>query len=443
MPSQINTLKQSSTTHDLVAYSNATILTSDNKTLTSGTILIKDTYIVDVMDDKEALNKYPNAYYIDCSEFLITPGFINSHTHAPLAFFRGLGHETPEMIENFLFPAEKNLTPELLEPLSYSYIYGGLRSGTTCFSDHYYFVEGVGSAIEKFKLRGVLGETIADLGGAFPGLEGWRRAQKLIENWNFSSRLTPSIAPHATDTVSKNLLTELATYAKKEDLPIHMHLSQTAGEMERTTKRECMTPVRYAEECGALGEKTLAVHLVSATDDDIKILKKTNTTVALCPTSQIIYENLAPIDKFAKAKLKMTIATDCGASNDSADLISEAKITGVFAKHLEVPSKLVSSKDLLSMITKNPAQCLGITNVGQIKQGLKADLVFFKKDLDTLPIEKPEVNLFYSFSQNNIQHVMVDGDWGLWNKQPCHISTSDMQEAYNEAVKEIKRRIAL
>jgi 5-methylthioadenosine/S-adenosylhomocysteine deaminase len=94
---------------------------------------------------------------VDGKGFMAVPGLINAHTHVAMGFFRGLGHGQDEMIERFFFPAEKSLTPELLAPLSYSYLYGGLVAGVTCFGDHYYFSEGVAQAMERLGMRGVVG----------------------------------------------------------------------------------------------------------------------------------------------------------------------------------------------------------------------------------------------------------------------------------------------
>lgn len=252
-----------------------------------GCLTIKDGRILERSERPDTT--YP---VYDASDFLIFPGLVNAHTHSAMGFFRGLGHGRQDMIENFLFPAEKSLTPDLLENLSLSYIAAGIRCGVTMFSDHYYFVEGVGRAFESLGVRAIIGETVADLGGAFPGDASVQRMHALIDNWSFSDRIRPSVAPHAADTVSRPLLTKLAQFAVKNGLHLHMHLAQTVGELERVIKREAMSPVRYAQECGALTDKTLAVHLIACSDADINILKKEGTVAGICPVSEVVYEKL-------------------------------------------------------------------------------------------------------------------------------------------------------
>jgi cytosine/adenosine deaminase-related metal-dependent hydrolase len=374
------------------------------------------------------------------TDYIAMPGLINAHTHCAMGFFRGLGHGHHEMIEKFLFPAEKSLAPDMIEPLSWSYILSGLRSGTTCFADHYYFVEGVGKAIDTLGLRGVIGETVLDLGGAFPGEESLRRAGNLLKKWPFSNRITPAIAPHAADTVSRKLLTELGCLAKAENLPIHMHLSQTSGERTRVEGREKVSPVVYADQCGVLGEQTLAVHLVSAEEGDASLLKSKGVTIAYCPASQMIYEKLAPIEMFRRHGIPIAIATDCPASNDGADLFSEWRLASFLQLNSERNGKQDFGRPGIESLTTIPAKVLGLHKIcGTLTPGMAADIVLLRKSLELRPVTDLNATVQFSAGGGNVSHVLVDGSWVLWNREPCKLSEADITEAYEEAVARIFR----
>ena len=386
--------------------------------------------------------RHPETEVVDGKGFMAVPGLINAHTHVAMGFFRGLGHGQDEMIERFFFPAEKSLTPELLAPLSYSYLYGGLVAGVTCFGDHYYFSEGVAQAMERIGMRGVVGETVADLGGAFPGRSGWERWRNHIESWPYSERVTPSIAPHAADTVSEPLLRELATYASTNKLPLHMHLSQTRGEYQRVQQREGCSPVEFAERCGALTDRTLAVHLITSTASDHKILKNHGVTAGICPASQIIYEHLAPIAEIMRAGLPIALATDAAASNDTADPLSEMRLMALLTQDRGVPEEHRSPEEILSMTTVNPARAFGLSSkVGTLSVGKAADIVFLAGDLSTEPSPKPVTNLIFSYSSRNVRHVMIGGDFALYNGRTTKVSEDDLMAEYQEAVAEIYRRL--
>ena len=234
------------------------------------------------------------------------------------------------------------------------------------------------------------GETIADLGGAFPQCLH-SSMQKNLESWSFSDKITPVLAPHASDTVSDEQALKISSYAKSNNIPIHMHLSQTSGEYSRTTKRTNMSPVAWAKKMELLSENTLAVHLITATEDDVKILKDSGASGVICPASQIIYEKVANISKLKASGLPLCIATDCAASNDSANILSELKLAALLDKHLGTAK--IDHSYWFSSVTERPAKALGMESlIGTLAPGKKADLVFHQKNLANLPIN-PWVNL--------------------------------------------------
>ena len=175
----------------------------------------------------------PDLLVIDASDYIVTPSFINAHSHVAMNMFRDLAHQQKSMIYKLFFPWEKKLDPQIITALSYPYILSGLLSGTSTFADHYYFEEGIIKAFDAFGVKAFIGETMADINGPFPGVEKWQSTKKLIENWPYDpTKFLPVVAPHACDSVSKDLLRDLASFAKNNNLPLHMHLSQTAQERE-------------------------------------------------------------------------------------------------------------------------------------------------------------------------------------------------------------------
>ena len=401
-------------------------------------IEIKDGKVVKIASEIEA----PEIARFDASQYMIAPGFINSHTHSAMGFFRDLGHGKEEMIENFLFPAEKALTDELIKPLSYSYIAGSLKSGTTFISDHYYMVEGTGLAAEKIGIKAAIGETIADLGGAFPEKATFEHARKSIESWSFSNNIYPVLAPHASDTVSDSQAQKISEYSKKNNIPIHMHLSQTKGELSRTKSRTGKTPTQWANDVGLLGPNTTAVHLVSVNENDIGLLEKAKSTGIICPASQIIYETLAPISRLKNSKVPLAIATDCAASNDGADLLSEVKFAALLDKYCG--SDAIDHQYWLDSITLTPARALGLeSSVGSLEAGKSADFILLKKAVETLPLNNIIENLIFSQHQGNIEYVAVNGEFSLYEGKLAKVSESSLKEEYISAVAEISKRCSI
>lgn len=408
----------------------------------NGALYVKDSKIQAAGSTAEVKAKAPNAPFIDASSYMIMPGLFNSHTHVAMGFFRGFGHCKENMIESFLFPAEKSLTPELLQALSYSYIYDGLRAGVTSFVDHYYYSAGVAKAFETLGVRGWIGETVADLGGAFPGRESWERAKQLIESSKFGPLISHVVAPHAADTVSFELLRECAQYAQSKNIPLHMHLSQTPGERERVFARENMSPVAMAAKAGALTQSSLVVHLTSADKTDLRLVKESGATIGYCPSSTLFYDKLAPIEDFYGLGIPLALGTDCAASNDSADVLGEIKIADLLGRDHKIPGDLLTPDHLLAMTTTIPAKALGRSkDLGTLEPGKFADLVLLKRSLISEPQDHPLANIIYSMGAREVSHVLVNGNWALWNREIPDWDEQQLLADYRECVQEIRKRI--
>ncbi len=387
---------------------------------------------------------------VDLNGMIVIPGLYNSHVHSPMSFFRGLGHHRSKkasdertMIEDFFFPVEKSLTAELIAPLSYSYLVDGLKAGVCCFGDAYFFADGMRKALNTLGLKGAVGEHHADLGGPLPaGWKLWKQSKKKIESWD-DDRVRPVVYAHATDTVSRALLKDLSSFAKANQLPFHMHLSQSQGERARVLKREGMTPVAMAEKCGALGPRSLLVHLLSADTEDLRRIKDHGGVAGLCPTSEVIYEAAPPARAIMEAGIPIALGTDCAASCDGADILGEAKFFDLLLKMQGLDDYPNLPRQLIEMITRIPATLFGFDDTGVIAVGKKADLVFFDFDISLEPMSEPLVNLFFSSSSRHVQHVMIDGEWVLFNRQLCRIDEAQLKAEYHCALQEIKKRTGL
>ncbi len=372
---------------------------------------------------------------IDCSSFHVMPGFINSHTHCSMTFLRDLAHGVGSPIENLFFKTEKQLTGELTEAFSYSYLVNAIKTGTTTIFDHYYHIDGVAKACERVGMRAFVGETLADLGGAFPSFETINSVRDHIENWKYSDLIKPVICPHASDTVSKKLALEISSLAKSYNVPLHFHLSQTKTEYDKSHSEFGVSPVKRALEHGWFDQSALAVHLLYVDDEDLKILRDKNVYIGSCPVSQIIYEKLAPIDKFYKNDLNMCLGTDCASSNDQANMIGELRSLALLMKDRGIQSETLY-QDCYDTISVNPANYLN-EKIGAIKQGYKADLIFVKRNIENTPVNDPITNTIFSLNSHHIKHSMINGQWVMWNQEMVSCNEADLLAQYSRSLKKI------
>lgn len=425
-----------------------TVLSGANeKARAHQSIVIRDGRIVAMGDDESIAQAHVHVPVWDGTGYVATPGMINSHTHVTMGFFRGMTHayqpRSPEssMIEDVFFPAESSLSADMMEALSYLSILEGLRSGATAFVDAYFEEMEVGKAFARFGVRGFIGEHIADLGGPRPaGRDRWERVRACIERWPFSSLIHPVVYAHAADTVSLELLKEMATYAKTHQLPFHMHLSQTVGERSRVKKQSGLSPVQYAQKAGAIFPGSLLVHLVSADDEDCRIIAHEGGTIGFCPVSEIQYEALPPVDLFFKHRIPLALGTDSAASNDTSDMLRELHMCAVLLQHEGLKQ---TPQMLLNMVWDNPARVLRQPHMGHLRVGSYADIVLTK---DTDAALQPDIipaHLCYTFTSRQVEHVLVNGEWVLWNREPTKISEKDALEAFTVAAKKARQNIKI
>jgi 5-methylthioadenosine/S-adenosylhomocysteine deaminase len=398
-------------------------------------LVIREGRIADLGRATDLKAKHPEAEWFDAAGYVIHPGFINGHTHVAMSFMRDMAHVSSNMLEDVFFPLENKLTPEQVEIFSYPSIAMGLKSGVTCFVDHYYYAEAVGRALESFGARAVLAETINDLGGAMPGPERLKTAEDLLSHWPFSERVTPALGPHAMDTVSDDVAHKVRELQKHYDVPLHMHLSQTQMELGRVQSSYGLTPVERALKMGLLSHKTLAVHLITASLKDWKILADNGVWAGVCPSSQIFYEKLVDLRAMESAGVKPILGTDCAASHDSMDQWTELRTFHLMRRQaMDFP---VSVEATLKSLWDHPAEWAGL-KVGRLEAGYWADLGFTKLSWETAPVHDLRTHFVLSLSSRSLQHLMIAGRWVLWRQELIHNSSSNWGKAFQKALKDLE-----
>ena len=267
-----------------IVIKNATVLTMDAKktVIENGVVAIKNNAIVEV-GNGELLSKYKGKKTIDAENDIVMPGFKNTHTHVSMVAFRSLADDVPDRLSRYIFPLENKLVSRDL--VYKGAVYGILEmvsTGTTTFADMYYFEDEVAKAAELIGVRGVLGETViknpvADAKEPYGGIE---YAEKFIKQYKNSELVTPAFAPHAPYTVDEEHLKKVTELSQKYNVPVLMHVAETENEVKQIKEKYNMTVVEYLNSIGFLTDKVVAAHVIFADDNDIKILKETNTGIA-------------------------------------------------------------------------------------------------------------------------------------------------------------------
>jgi 5-methylthioadenosine/S-adenosylhomocysteine deaminase len=359
-------------------YKNAWLFCSELG-LRRGDLYIKDGLIADPESAPAKDLKIKKA-----DDLFITPAFINAHTHAAMNFLKGACHGQSNMIEDVFFKKESTLSGEDVYEYSKAFLKESFENGVTTIAEHYYHAKSVAKAASELGIKCIYGETIADLGGAQPKSD-------------FESYIDPQdpmqiLCPHAADTVSLDLMSKIANYSRSHGLiPVHMHLSQTQKEFDTCMKAYGKSPTRLVLDAGLAHEHALFVHLVSATSEDFKALYDQGSYTVICPSSEILYEKLP--DMTLLNPEQTIVATDCAASCDHADVLSELRFFALLYKNYTGVS--LDPKVLFAMISSNPARALKL-NAGDLIIGREASLCLFEVNDQCWPQENLAYHLIYA-----------------------------------------------
>ena len=382
-------------------------------------------HIAAVLPRDQVAQRYEPAERIALPTHALTPGLVNLHTHAAMALFRGVGDDLPLMqwLEQRIWPLERTL-------VSPEFVYDGtriaalemLRSGTTCCSDMYFFPEAAVRALRSVGMRAAAGIIAIEFPTAYAAdAEDYlRKGLATRDACRGDSLVSFTLAPHAPYTVDDGTLARIAMLAEELDLPIHIHLHETAGELEESMRRHGQRPLERLDRLGLVTERLIAVHSVHLSDADIAVLGQRGASVAHCPASNLkLGSGIAPIARLVAAGVNIGIGTDGAASNDRLDMVSEMRLAALLAKGVAHDARALPAPAALEAATLGGARALGLERrIGSIEAGKEADLAAFDlSQLETQPLYDPISQLVYSAGREHVSDVWVAGQHVVKRRQ--------------------------
>jgi 5-methylthioadenosine/S-adenosylhomocysteine deaminase len=424
---------------------NAIVLTMDEK-LTQyepGAVAIVDDRIIAVGTEADLCKVYEAKERIDCGGKVLMPGLINAHTHVPMTLLRGLADDLrlDVWLMGYMMPVEREFVSPDFVSLGTSLACAELiRTGVTCFADMYYFEEFVAQATARAGLRAVCSQTVLKFPAPDAGYfeESLAASREFIQRWKGHSLIVPSVAPHAPYTCTQEILQATAALAVEFDVPLHIHLAETALEVENCRNENGMPVIPYVKKQNIFDAKVLAAHCVHIDDGEIKTLLHHGAGVAHNPSSNLkLASGFAPVKKMLEAGLNVGIGTDGPASNNDLDMFEEIRLAAFLSKgHTGDPTALPASS-VLSMSTRLGAKALHIGEItGSLEPGKRADLILVDiTRLHNAPRFRREKNsiyaqLVYSSHSTDVSDVMVNGRWLMRNRE---LSTLNEAELISQA----------
>ncbi len=407
--------------------------------MVNSSLLVQDGKIKSILEevDQEAIRSADKV--IEGEGRLLIPGFVNTHAHLGMTIFRGYADDIAlnEWLQDWIWPAEEELTPEEVYWASSLAILESIRSGVTTVSDMYFNMDRTAEAIEDSGIRGLISYGIIAEELDESGRQEIGTAVDLVENWDGAAegRLNVALSPHAPYTCSSEVLRELSRLSDEMDVPIHTHVSETEGEVEESYEEFGLSPVQRLEELGVLDNEVLAAHCVHLGREDMEILKEKDVVVAHNPTSNMkLASGAAPTEELKQYGVKVTLGTDGPGTNNDLDMFEEMRQASFLAKLEADDPTALSAEETFKSATASEVEELGFSGLGRIEEGAKADLVGLERDQPYWTPEYDTVsNLVYSAKSREVDFVMADGKLVM---EDGNVKTMD-EEKILEKVREI------
>lgn len=362
---------------------------------------------------------YSDARVIDGKNKLVLPGFFNLHSHAPMTLMRGYGEglDLQEWLFQRIFPFENLMTKEDVYWGSLLGISEFLASGIVSFSDMYMGVEGMVKAVDQVGIKANLCNPVIgfDPDTKYINTKEYQDEMYMLDytEHNTTSNIIVDAGIHAEYTSTPQLALQVLDFAKKHNLAIQIHVSETEKEHQECKERhQGQTPIEYFHSLGILDQKCILAHGVHLEENDYKIIKRKEAVLVHNPASNLkLGSGFANINKWFDYGISACLGTDGAASNNDLDIIQDMRLAALLAKGLNKNPKLAATNQILDMLTINAAKAQNRNNSGQIKVGKSADLAVINLDTPNMqPIYNLTSNLVYSMNKENIYLTMVDGE---------------------------------
>ncbi|WP_296794175.1 amidohydrolase family protein [uncultured Methanobrevibacter sp.] len=425
---------------------NASILNPVKEFKGKKDVLIKNDLIFEINDEISDNNVDK---VIDATDKILLPGFVNTHTHLSMTLFRGLADDLAldEWLNDNIWPMEANLNE------NYCYI-GALlgaveliKSGTTTFSDMYFYMEDVAKAVEESGIRAALSYGMIDFADEEKRKAEIEKNMRLFKNCHNSAdgRIKVFFGPHSPYTASEELLKEVRKLADENDIKIHIHVSETQKEINDISSEKGLRPFEYLDSIGFLGPDVVCAHSVWLSDEEIEIIKKHDVKISHNPCSNMkLASGIAPVSKLLENDICVAIGTDGASSNNNLDIIEELKTASLLQKVSTLDPKVLTSDEAIAMGTINGAKALGLDDeIGSIEVGKKADLILIDTNNANMVPDSSKLssNVIYSANGSNVDTTICNGVILMENKKLTTLDEDEIYQKAKEAIDQLKKAI--
>ena len=380
-------------------------------------VVIDDGRILAILPHARARTDYAAHRTVELPEHALLPGLVNAHTHAGMTLMRGMADDLPLMrwLQEHIWPVESRwVGDEFVRDGTALAVAEMLRGGTTCFNDMYFYPGDAGRVAAAAGMRCVVGMIVID----FPTVwaagadEYLARATEVHDEFRSHPLVDTAFAPHAPYTVSDEPLERIRVLADELDVPVHIHLHETAAEVENATEKQGRRPFARLERLGLVSPRLVAVHMTNLDEAEIHRLAECGAHVVHCPESNLkLASGFCPVARLLAAGVNVALGTDGAASNNDLDMIQEMRTASLVAKAVARDATAVPAHRAIAMATIAGARALGKDDtIGSLVPGKAADVIAVDLGgIESQPVYDAASQVTFSASGRQVSDVWIAG----------------------------------
>lgn len=374
---------------------------------------------------------------VDCEGAWLMPGLVNCHTHSAMTTLRGIQDDSNlhEWLEDYIWPAERDFTPEVTTQAVKLALIEMLQTGTTTFNDMYnpngVEIGQIHEVVAGSKMRCYFSPTLfsSDVETTEETLARTRIIIEEILAYN-DERFKVMVAPHAPYSCSKDLLKGSLKLAQELQLKLHIHVAETQAENSMILERYGKRPLAFLKDLGYLEHDGVFAHGVELNEREIAELAVSNIHIAHNPISNLkLASGIAPVTDLVQAGVIVGLATDSVASNNNLDMFEESRTAALLQKMRTGDATQFTIEQALKTMTIEGAKALGMDDqIGSLEVGKQADFLIIqpKGKVHLYPEENMLSHLIYAAKGNDVKDVYIAGEQVVKNGQVLTVELSDL-----------------
>lgn len=380
-------------------------------------VAVQGSVVVAVLPAAEARRRFAPAETVSRPQGVLIPGLVNAHTHNPMTLLRGIADDLPLKVwlQQHIWPIEAAVMgPDYVADGCALAVAEMLRGGTTCCNENYFFPDVQAATYRRLGFRARVGLPVIDFPSAWAKSddEYFDRAGEVHDQWRDDDLIATAFAPHAPYTVDDANFERVRMLADQLDVPVHLHLHETAQEVQQSIDEHGQRPIARIDRLGLLNDRLIAVHMTQLTDAELHLCAERGVSVVHCPESNLkLASGFCPACALLRAGVNLGIGTDGAASNNDLDMVGETRTAAILAKAVAQDAAALDAFEALHAATLGSARAMGFDHaIGSLRPGKQADMACVDLSaLETQPLHHVVSQLVYAAGRQQVTDVWIAG----------------------------------